>query len=214
MNHSDLRARVLAEAAAAPSPTRVAHRRRVLVVLAVGALATALLFMAMGGFAAGARPIELIAATAGSAILAAVVLTRLSAGRRGSMLGQPRSVLLAAVVVAAPLLALVALLATRVWPAAESEPVAGAYAACGVMSLAQGALPLLALLVLRRGTDPVHPMVTGAAMGMTAGAWSVVMAYLRCPHAEATHGIVAHVLPTLVLTALGAGLGGWLLRVK
>ena len=51
-------------------------------------------------------------------------------------------------------------------------------------------------------------------LGMTAGAWTVVMAYLRCPHAAPMHCIVAHVVPTLILTALGAVLGWLLLRVK
>jgi hypothetical protein len=40
------------------------------------------------------------------------------------------------------------------------------------------------------------------------------MAYLRCPHAAAMHCLVAHVVPTLILTALGAVLGFFLLRVR
>ena len=131
------------------------------------------------------------------------------------MLGRPRSVLLAGVVVTAPLLALVALCATMAWPgAAIEEPGSTANISCALMTIAQGALPLLALLLPRRGSDPVHPAITGAALGMTAGAWTVVMAYLRCPHAAAMHCIIAHVVPTLVLTVLGAALGWLLLRVK
>jgi hypothetical protein len=78
----------------------------------------------------------------------------------------------------------------------------------------QGALPLVALLAPRRGTDPVHPAVTGAALGMTAGAWTAMMAYLRCPHPSAFHCIAAHVAPTLLLTVAGALLGHALLRVR
>lgn len=212
---ADLRSRVLAEVARTPSATRVVHKRRVLLIAAIGALATSSLFIAMGGMAPGTRPVEMIAFTVGFGLLAAAVLTRLSSGERGSMLGRPRSVLLTAVIVMAPLLALVALCATLVWPESAAEPVAGAAnIGCGLMSVAQGALPLIALLIPRRGSDPVHPALTGAALGMTAGAWTVVMAYLRCPHADAMHCIVAHVAPTLVLTALGAGLGWLLLRVK
>jgi len=212
---TDLRARVLAEVARTPSPTRAVHRRRVLLIAALGALATASLFLAMGGMSPGTRPVEMIAFTVGFGLLAAAVLTRLSAGERGSMLGRPRSVLLTAVVVMAPLLALVALCSTLVWPESAAEPVGGgANIGCGLMSVVQGSLPLVALLLPRRGSDPVHPALTGAALGMTAGAWTVVMAYLRCPHAAATHCIVAHVAPTLVLTALGAALGWLLLRVK
>jgi hypothetical protein len=212
---TDLRARVLAEAARTPSPTRAVYKRRVLLVAAIGALATASLFVGMGGMSPGTRPVEMIAFTAGFGLLAAAVLTRLSSGQRGSMLGRPRSVLLSAVIVTAPLLAIAALCATMAWPAQAAEHVGStANIVCGLMSVAQGALPLIALLLPRRGSDPVHPALTGAALGMTAGAWTVVMAYLRCPHAAAMHCILAHVVPTLVLTVLGAGLGWLLLRVK
>jgi hypothetical protein len=77
----------------------------------------------------------------------------------------------------------------------------------------QGALPLLALIVPRRGTDPVHPVFTGAALGMTAGAWTAMMAYLRCPHAVSLHCIVAHVVPMLVFAFVGALLGRALLKI-
>ena len=212
---SDLRARVLAEAARTHSPTRAVYKRRVLAIAAIGALATASLFVTMGGIAPGTRPVEMIAFTAGFGLLAAAILTRLSSTGRGSMLGRPRSVLLTAVVVTAPVLAVVALGATMAWPdQAHEETVSSLTFTCGLMSLAQGILPLLALLLPRRGSDPVHPAVTGAALGITAGAWTVAMAYLRCPHAAAMHCILAHVAPTLVLTALGAALGWVMLRVK
>ena len=213
---SSLRARVLAEAARTPSPTRAVHRRRALAIAAIGALATTLLFLALGGVSPGARPIEMIAFTVGFGLLAVATLTRVSSGERGSMLGRPRTVLLVAVVLTAPLLALVALGATLAWPAhAGADPLgSSASLVCGLMSIAQGGVPLVALLLPRRGSDPVHPVIAGAALGMTAGAWTVVMAYLRCPHAAVMHGMVAHVAPTLVLAALGAGLGWLLLRVK
>jgi len=212
---SDLRARVLAEAARTPSPTRDAHKRRVLLLAAIGAVATVTLFVVMGGMSPGTRPVEMIAFTVGFGLVAAAVMTRLSSGQPRSMLGRPRTVLLTAVVVTAPILAVAALCATMAWPAAAAEHVdGGAHLACGAISVLQGALPLIALLLPRRGTDPVHPAITGAALGMTAGAWTVVMAYLRCPHAAAMHCVVAHVVPTLILTALGAVLGWLLLRVR
>ena len=212
---SDLRARVLAEAARTPSPTRATHKRRVALLAAIGAIATVTLFVVMGGMSPGKRPVEMIAFTVGFGLVAAAVLTRLSSGEPRSMLGRPRTVLLSAVVVTAPILAVVALCATMAWPEAAGEHVdGGVHLACGAISVLQGALPLIALLLPRRGTDPVHPAITGAALGMTAGAWTVVMAYLRCPHAAAMHCVVAHVIPTLILTALGAVLGWLLLRVR
>lgn len=212
---SDLRARVLAEVAQTPSLTRSAHKRRIMLLATIGALATVALFVGMGGMSPGTRPVEMIAFTVGLGLLAVAVLTRLSSGEPRSMLGRPRNVLLTAVVITAPLLAVVVLCATFAWPGPASEHVSGRVdLACGAISVLQGALPLVALLLPRRGTDPVHPAVTGAALGMTAGAWTVVMAYLRCPHAAAMHCIVAHVVPTLILTALGAVLGWLLLRVR
>jgi len=212
---AELRARVLAEVARTPSPTRADYKRRIMLVAAIGALATVSLFLGTGGMSPGTRPVEMIAFTVGFALVAAAVLTRLSSGQSGSMLGRSRPLLLTAVVVTAPVLAVVALCASTFWPhAAEDHVESGAHLACGAMSVLQGALPLLALLLPKRGTDPVHPAVTGAALGMTAGAWTVVMAYMRCPHGNAMHCIVAHVVPTLILTALGAGLGWLLLRVR
>jgi hypothetical protein len=213
---ADLRARVLAEVARSPSPTRADHKRRILLVTVIGAIATVGLFAATGGMAPGTRPVEMIAFTVAFGLVAAAVLTRLSSGSSGSMLGRPRTQLLTAVVLTAPALAVVALCATLAWPEpAIGEHVSSAtHLSCGALSVLQGALPLVVLLVPRRGSDPVHPAITGAALGMTAGAWSVVMAYLRCPHAAAMHCILAHVVPTLILTALGAVLGWVLLRVR
>lgn len=211
----DLRARILAEVKRTPSPTRSAYRARIAWIVGAGAVATSALFFAMGGFAPGTRPAELVAFTSGFALLAAVVLTRLSTGSSRSMLGRPASVLVTASVLAAPVLALAALVAAMCWPTAAAEELPPrANLACAAMTLAQGALPLVALLAPRRGSDPIHPAITGAALGMTAGAWTAMMAYLRCPHAQALHCILAHVAPTLVLSALGAVLGWALLRIK
>jgi hypothetical protein len=217
---SELRARVLAEVARTPAPTRAEYKRRIMLVAAIGAIATVVLFMGMGGLNPGARPVEMMAFTAGFGLVAAAVLTRLSSAGAGgwggsSMLGRSRPVLLTAIVVTAPLLAVAALCTTLAWPEAAGEHVeGGAHLACGAISVFQGALPLLALFIPKRGTDPVHPAITGAALGMTAGAWTVVMAYLRCPHAAAMHCVLAHVVPTLILTALGAVLGWRLLGVR
>jgi hypothetical protein len=211
----ELRARILAEVACIPAPTRPEHERRILLLATFGALATTSLFFVMGGFARGARPTELVVFTASFGLVGALVLTRVSAGVTGSMLGRPRQVLLLACIGLAPVLAIVALLAAVWWPESASEAVpTRAHLACGLITIVQGVLPLVALVVPRRGSDPVHPAITGAALGMTAGAWTAMMAYLRCPHAEAFHCIVAHVIPTLVLTAVGALLGRAFLKLR
>jgi hypothetical protein len=212
---SDLRDKVLALAKETPSLTRSQYRTRLGAIAAIGALATTSLFFAMGGFARGTRPLELVCFTAGIGLFAAIVLTRLSADRGTSMLGRPRSWLVTLCVVSAPILAIVAFVAAHLWPEPAAEEVTTTInLRCALATIVQGALPLVALLVPKRGSDPIHPMVTGAALGMTAGAWTAMMAYLRCPHAAALHCILAHVVPTLVLTALGAILGRVLLRLR
>lgn len=213
--NADLRARILAEAKRTPSPTRDEHHKRVLAVVAAGTVAATALFFAMGGFARGARPIELVVFAAGYALVSAAVLTRLSGTRPGSMLPRASSVLTVACIAAAPVLAIGALAAAAIWPEPASEHVSTrSDLACAAMTIVQGALPLVVLVVPRRGSDPVHPVITGAALGMTAGAWSATMAYLRCPHAAASHCVLAHVAPALVLTAVGALLGRVLLGIR
>jgi hypothetical protein len=216
MSQADLRARILAEVKKEPAPTRAEHRRRVLLVAFVGAAATAAIFFATGGFTPGTRPLEMIAFTAGLAAFTAGVLTRLSSGGgTSSVLGHPRQVIVGACVVAAPLLAIAALVAAMCWPGPAGEPVSpGAHFSCAALALLQGALPLVALLAPKRGSDPIHPAITGAGLGMTAGAWTAMLAYLRCPHASAFHCMVAHVGPTVLLTVVGAALGWALLRIK
>ncbi|HEY8072593.1 MAG TPA: NrsF family protein [Labilithrix sp.] len=212
---NDLRARVLAEVKKTPSPTREEYRRRVSAVVLVGAIGATAVFFATGRIVPGERPMEMILFSVGFALFAAAVLTRLSTGRPGSMLGRSRTVLVTGFVVTAPLLAIAALFAEWCWHGAATEPVGmNVHSACAALTLAQGVLPLGAFLVPKRGSDPVHPVITGAALGMTAGAWSAMMAYLRCPHAASFHCIVAHVGPTLVLAAVGAVLGWAILRVK
>lgn len=208
-----LRAKILAEIAKTPAPTRAEHKTRVRLVVGIGTAATVAIFFATGGLSVGSRPVELVAFAAGFALFASIVLTRLSSTKPRSMLGRPRAVLVTGSVVAAPVLALAALAAAWLWPEPAAEAVSSrSDLACAALTVVQGALPLIALFVPRRGTDPVHPAVSGAALGMTAGAWSAMMAYLRCPHAAGLHCVLAHVAPTLILTGVGAILGHFLLR--
>lgn len=214
--NAELRARILAEARRMPSPTRAEHRKRLVGLVAAGVVAASALFFAMGGVKSGTRPLSMVAFTGGFALLAAVVLTRLSGRRPGSMLPRPTPLLVGIAVATAPALALSVVIAATIWPEAALGDAVGArtHAACGMMTLVQGALPLFVLIVPWRHGDPVHPAITGAALGMAAGAWATTMAYLRCPHPDPSHCVIAHVAPTLVLTALGAVLGRALLRMR
>ena len=208
----DLRARVLAAASATPAPTRSERSAQVARGLALVLAVLAALAVVVGGVVRGERSAALVGFTSGLGLVLALGLTSVAAPR--SLLGRPRGVLLVVLLATAPLLAVVPLVADLFWPAASAVR-SGAHLACGGISIVEGAVPLAFFHWLRAGTDPVHPTLTGAALGATSGAWAAMLAYLRCPDAELLHCVVAHgVLPALVLLAAGALAGGRFLRVR
>jgi hypothetical protein len=74
--------------------------------------------------------------------------------------------------------------------------------------------PLAALGFLRRGVDPVHPRLLGAALGVATGAYAGVLVDLWCPSAEISHVLLGHLGPFVVLVLAGAWLGGRLLGLR
>jgi hypothetical protein len=62
--------------------------------------------------------------------------------------------------------------------------------------------------------DPSHPRVTGAALGAIAGACSAVFVDLWCPVAYLPHLLLGHVLPMLLLAAIGAATGEFICGVR
>lgn len=212
MTSPELRERVLREAARTPSPTRAETTRRTTSIVVLGVLATAGLFFGTGRYVQGPRSVALVALTIGTSLVVALALTATLRSSR-SMLGPSRSVLLAAGGAGAAVLALVAALAPSVL---EGGPGVSRVTdlVCGTMTLVQSLLPLAVLAIPRRGSDPVHPLAAGAALGVAAGAWGAAMAYVRCPHGGAAHSVLAHALPALALAVVGALLGRALLRVK
>ncbi len=211
-----LRARVLGAIAKEPLPAKTP--RWLVVVLALGAV---LVFVATSRTMHGdERPRALVIATSTAALLAGMVVTRGVAGRwpsdRPSMLPPDRSRLVALVLGALAALVGIAL-AARIGAGAfaESDVVAlKGHVACGVLFVVQGLLPLAVLVVPRRGLDPLSPPLTGAALGAAAGVWAGMLAWIRCPHVDLAHGVLAHALPVLVLAAIGAAVGGRLVRMR
>jgi hypothetical protein len=66
-------------------------------------------------------------------------------------------------------------------------------------------------LVMRRGSDPVHPGVAGAALGITAAVAAGTLVDLWCPVAYLPHVLLGHILPLVVAAAFGAWAGQRLL---
>jgi len=60
---------------------------------------------------------------------------------------------------------------------------------------------------LRRGSDPLHPVLTAAAFGAAVGAGAWVLVDLWCPVGYVPHVLLGHVLPLLLLIGLSALLG-------
>lgn len=153
--------------------------------------------------------------TTASALVVGALLVWLAGIQSRVMLGRSRSALILGGLLAIGLLAVVPFVAIAQWIDSPAE-AAGHYAdvACGALTFLQAAVPLLALMIWRSGTDPVHPGFTGAVLGGAAGAMAASMAYLRCPHTAMAHLLMAHVAPTIVLTGVGAVIGYFALRLQ
>jgi hypothetical protein len=85
---------------------------------------------------------------------------------------------------------------------------------CLVMSLSMGAVPVVLLSLTRRGEDPRHPGLLGAAIGVAVGASGWVLVDVWCPVGGIWHLLRGHVLPVLLLAALGGALGSVLLALR
>ena len=219
---AELRARVLAAAAAERSPTRAAVRRRNMLIgmaaaaSGIGAFVIFAAFMSesqllrLGGDVMSQqhvqRPVWLVMATVGGAIGVAATALWLALGRGGSMLGRsPQWLLYGGFLIPVSLL---------VWKVSCSLAFGDAMVAwperpgerCLSLSLLVAAGPLLSLLAVRRHA-PVQPALNGAVVGFAAGACAWVAVDLWCPVAYVPHVLFGHVLPLFVLAGAGALLG-------
>ncbi len=75
---------------------------------------------------------------------------------------------------------------------------------CFVLTLLLTAGPLVAFVGLRREGDPVHPGLTGAVMGVAAGAWGATLIDLHCENIGGAHVIVGHIIPSVAALFVGA----------
>ena len=226
---AELKARVLAAAAAEPSPTRAAvNRRNILISLlaAASGVGAFVIFAALisqnqlvrlGGEVAPYRHLQrsvwLVATTAGGALGIAAIALWLALCRGRSMLGRSRRGLLYGIVLIPP-----ALFAWKVGCSlAFGDPMAQwaerAGLKCLSLSLLIAAGPLFSFIAMRRSA-PVQPALNGAVMGFAAGACAWVAVDLWCPVAYVPHVLLGHVLPLFVLAGAGALLGQALLSLR
>lgn len=212
---ADLKQRILESARATPSPTRDEARRRAWLILPGSCVLGAILFFAFDGVHHGqGRPTWFyLASLAGWATVAAAAMwAALSRGQ--SALGRPTGWLFA-VIAGTP-----AILFAMMYAFAAAQPEVTVLHAdrlglrCLGLALAGAAFPFIALARARRGSDPVHPAATGAALGAACGACAGVIVELWCPVGALRHVAVGHILPILVVAVLGAVTGSRVIAMR
>jgi len=197
-----LRARILAAAAATPSTTRKQGKRQAILAVLASVGVAIMLFDLAGGFAHSRdRPFGQTVRLADGWGLFSAVLTWLVLGRGASTLARSPPVLLFAT--AASPFALYAWMSHfPTWQTTSDNEIA-----CLLLTFGFAAVPLASFLALRRGLEPSHPGIVGAAAGAMCGALSAVLVLLWCPETDGLHALVGHVLPLVCLIALGAKIG-------
>lgn len=208
MNPSaELRARVLDAVRRDRVPGRAEVRARNAKLFASAIVVPLVLFLVSGGVRSSSRPALLVLSTSvGSAVVAVTAL--MVVFRRGrSMLGRPAPLLLGlAVVIPVVLLAWKLGVSARFPGMMERWPERTGFR-CLLLSCLMVAWPLTAVVLVRRGSDPVHPRLTGAAIGAAVGACVWVAVDLWCPVAYVPHVVLGHALPLVLSIALGTWLG-------
>jgi hypothetical protein len=212
---AELRARVLAAARAESVVPRSIWLRRGAMALAAGAAVSLVTLVAIGGPSADGRPIAYYEAIVALWAAIGVVATWAGVSRGHSMLGRPAPWRVSVAVLTPVALVATALLAGAAWPSTfQGESGFHHHVVCIVCTLVMAAGPLVAFVLMRRGSDPVAPRLTGAALGATAGAWGATCIELRCGLATVDHVILGHVLPVVVLAVAGIAVGARWIAVR
>jgi len=211
----DLRARVLDAIARKPAYARPSGARR-----RAASLALAFAFVSAGAAILASRPgsgpppayvFTLFASWAALACAS----TWAGVGRGRSMLGRPAVWRVWVVVVTPAALLATWLLVAFAWP----QTLRGAsgpenHVVCIGMTLLFAAAPLVAFAALASGSEPVTPRLAGAALGAACGAWGAAAHVLVCRVTDAEHMLVGHILPVILLVAIGTFVGDRVLAVR
>jgi hypothetical protein len=211
----DIKARILAQARATPSATRRASHVSAWLVLPSSVIVAAALFFAFDGVHHGeGRPSWFYAASS-LGWTAVAALSVWGAFLRGSSaLGRPR-LWLTAIAIGTP-----AFLFAMMFGFAVVHPEVTLLhperlgLKCLGLTVASAMFPLVGLSLVRRGSDPVHPVATGAALGSACGASAGVMVEMWCPVAAPRHVAIGHILPIVVMAILGALLGSRVIAMR
>ncbi len=205
-----LKERILAAAAATPSPTRSEGRRLTASVVALSVVIGLVIFELAGGLEhSRARPLLVTVRLADGWALAASFLTWM-VSRQSAPRVHSHRLLAAASVVCPPVLCAWAHYFHGLYarpPACDDWP-------CFALTLLTAATPLACFFGMHRGVEPDHPGGLGAAAGAMCGAWAGVLALLWCPSTEASHIAIAHAMPIALSSGVGLLLGTRALRIR
>jgi hypothetical protein len=209
-----LKARILAAASEVPSATRQSLRHATRFVLVASVLVDAAMYFALDGPAHGrGRPVGFTFASAGVWAAVAFASAWVVLGH-GSSTGRACAWLVAVTCGTPAILFAVTSTLSAVFSQLHGQHVDRTGLDCLVLTLAAAGFPFVALLDIRRESDPVHPAATGAALGSACGAAGGTMVEMWCPIGAPTHVLIGHIGPLIALALLGAMLGRAVLAMK
>jgi hypothetical protein len=211
----EFKERILSDALARRSPTRQSSRAFAWITAASSVLVAAAIFLAKDGphHGEGRRAWYYAASTLGWTVIAVVSMWS-AFGKGRSAVGRSRAwLLVVAAGTPAVLFAMMYAFAIADPSVTLVHPERIGYK-CLALTLSAAALPLLGLLALRSGSDPVHPTATGAAFGAACGAAAGVMVEMWCPVGAVQHVAIGHVAPIVILALLGAAIGRRVLAMR
>jgi hypothetical protein len=210
----DLKRRVMDAVRTEPAPTPGLVRQRARLVLGICAAIAFGIFFWFGGVRVFDRPTLLVVWTVLGWSAAASAAAWIGVARGRSMVGRTTASLVT-LIVATPLVVLGWKIGVTILFAPETM---GAWPGrpgfrCLGLSLAMAVPLLVAFVVVRRRSDPLHPGFAGSALGIAAGVFAGTLVDLWCPIAYLPHVLLGHIVPLLVVAAFGAWAGRRFLRL-
>ncbi|HEY5955134.1 MAG TPA: NrsF family protein [Polyangiaceae bacterium] len=209
-----LRSQVLDQVSRERAPNRAEVSRRVRMVALLLPLAPLCVFLSSGGIRMAPRPEQLVMMTALGAAAVACCAAVIAFGRGRSMLGRPAAWLLGSATLTPLFLLTWKLIVSAQTPGMTDQWVERKGLRCLILSLAIALVPLIGAIWLRRDSDPIHPRLSGAAIGAAIGAATWTGVDLWCPVGYTPHLMLGHALPLVLTIMLGATLGGRVLAIR
>lgn len=201
-----LKAALDAEIARTPSPTREQLARRTLIGLTVG-LVLAGILGALNAPIVGARAPMFMAAI--TLILVMFAGRTLLASVSTSLWVSPGN---AKRLVVMPYVALAAVAAAYARTPGQPHTLSGDMA-CGTFTMIIAIAIGVAIIIARRRTEPLRPVLKAFLLGSFAASIAAALVFLHCPLEEARHFALGHLGSALIAGGLLGGIASRVIRV-